>query len=159
MFWKKNRLKKAYNEGMIAIQLSLYEIFVSILKDDLGNQFSDSKIKEAAGITVNKLGLKPDDRPDPGEVNDQLACSLYTIKNLTLIKEARAMILLFDYYFSDKAYKDRYEKAKDVCGESFETMTSLIDIEKTSVKTIRSISAAMSNKLNETALIDIRKQL
>jgi len=55
MFWGKIKLKKAYNEGITAIQLSLYEIFVSILKDELSNQYSETKIKEAAAITVNKL--------------------------------------------------------------------------------------------------------
>jgi len=158
MFLGKNKLKKAYNEGLMAIQLSLYEIFVSILKDELSNQYSETEIKEAAAITVNKLGFRPEDRPDPVQAGDKLANSISGIKELTMIKEATAMILLFDYFISDKADKGRYEKAKILSGSAFETMMNLLDIDKTSTSKIRSISAAMSNKLHETALLDIRNR-
>ena len=159
MFWGKNKFKKAYNEGLMAIQLSLYEIFVSILKDELGNEYSGPEIKEAAAITVNKLGIRPDNRPDPALANDKLARSISGITELTMIKEATAMILLFDYFISDKTDTERYEKAKNLSGSAFETMMSLLVIDKTSTRKIRSISAAMSNKLHETALLDIRKGL
>lgn len=159
MFWGKNKLKKAYNEGLMAIQLSLYEIFVSILKDELSNEYSETEIKDAAAITVNKLGIRPEDRPDPAIANDKLARSISSITGLTMIKEATAMILLFDYFISDKTDKERYEKAKNLGGGAFETMMNLLDIDKTSAKKIRSISAAMSNKLHETALFDIRNRI
>jgi len=75
-----------------------------------------------------------------------------------MIKEVTAMILLFDYFISDKTDKERYEKAKIFSGSAFETKMNLLDIDKTSARQIRSISAAMSNKLHETALLDIRNR-
>lgn len=120
---------------MIDIQLSLYEIFISILKDDIGNHYSIEKIKEAVAITVNKLKLKDDDRPDQLMANDDLSKSLFCIKELTMIKEATAIILLFDYYHSEKTLIENYEKAKNIIDyNTFKNIDGLIDIDKTSTK-------------------------
>ena len=159
MFWKKNKLKKVYQKGMVDIQLSLYEIFISVLKDDIGDRYSIEKIKEAAAITVNKLGLKHDDRPDPLTANDDLSKSLSCIKELTMIKEATAIILLFDYYYSEKKLTKHYRKAKNIIdSNTFKIIDDLIKIDRTSAKKILSLSSAISSKLQETANIDISKQ-
>lgn len=67
---KKKRIKKEYDAGAKALQLSLYEVIISILKNDLGTNYPIGKIKNAAAITVNKFGLRIDSRPDPLENSD-----------------------------------------------------------------------------------------
>lgn len=159
MFWGKKKLKKSYAEGLTAIQMSLYEVIVSILQDELSNDYSDFELKEAAAITVNKLGLRPEDRPDPASSSNKLANSLSNIKELTMIKEASALIFLFDYFISDKIDIARYEKAKKLGGPDFENIMTLLDIDNASAHKIRSIAVSMSNKLHEIASFDIRKNL
>ena len=139
--------------------MSLYEIIVSILQDELSGHYSAEDLKEAAAITVNRLGLRPEDRPDPSLTNDKLASALINIKELTMIKEASSLILLFDYFISDKTDTARYEEAKKFGGSDFENILTLLDIDSTSAHKIRSIAIAMSNKLYEIASFDIHKNL
>jgi hypothetical protein len=159
MFWRKKRLKKSYSEGLTAIQMSLYAVIVSILQDELSGHYSSEDLKEAAGITVNMLGLRPENRPDPSLSNDKLGTVLSDIKGLTMIKEATSLILLFDYFISDKTDTARYEEAKKIGGPDFETIYNLVDIDRTSANKIRSIAAAMSNRLHEISSFDIRNAL
>lgn len=160
MFWnRKKKFKKAYSEGLTAIQLSLYEVITSILQDELSEQYSDNDLKEAAAITVNRLGKRPEDRPDPSLLKDKLANAISTIKELTLIKEAASLILLFDYFISDKADIERFEESKKLGGPDFETIYNLLDIDNTNVKKIRSIAIAISNRLHEISSFDIRDAL
>ncbi len=159
MFWGKKRLKKVYAEGLTAIQMSLYEVIVSILHDELKEQYSADELKEAAAITVNRLGIRPGNRPDPSHSKDKLADAITNIKELTMIKEAVSLILLFDYFLSDKTDTARYEKAKKLGGPDFETIKNMVDIDRTSAKQIRSIAVALSNKLHEISSFDIRTTL
>jgi hypothetical protein len=159
MFWRKKRLKKSYSEGLTGIQMSLYAAIVSILRDKLSGYYSSEDLKEAAAVTVNRLGLRTEKRPDPSLSNDRLGTALSDIKGLPMIKEATSLILLFDYFISDKADTARYEKAKKIGGPDFETICNLIDIDSTSANKIRSIAAAMSNKLHEISSFDIRNAL
>ena len=159
MFWRKKRLKKSYSEGLTAIQMSLYAVIVSILQDELSGHYSSEDLKEAAGITVNMSGLRPENRPDPSLSNDKLGTVLSDIKGLTMIKEAISLILLFDYFISDKTDAARYEEAKKIGGPDFETIYNLVDIDRTSANKIRSIAAAMSNRLHEISSFDIRNAL
>jgi len=159
MFWSKKKLKKSYAEGLTAIQMSLYEVIVSILQGELSNDYSEVELKEAAGITVNKLGLRPEERPDPALSSNKLANSLSVIKALTMIKEASALIFLFDYFISDKTDTARYEKAKELGGSDFENIVTLLDIDNTSAQKIKSVAVTMSNKLHEIAFFDIRNNL
>ena len=159
MFWRKKRLKKSYSEGLTAIQMSLYAVIVSILQDELSGHYSSEDLKEAAGITVNMSGLRPENRPDPSLSNDKLGTVLSDIKGLTMIKEAISLILLFDYFISDKTDVARYEEAKKIGGPDFKTIYNLVDINRTSANKIRSIAAAMSNRLHEISSFDIRNAL
>lgn len=159
MFWGKKRLTKSYSEGLTAIQMSLYEVIVSILQDELSGHYSSEDLKEAAAITVNRLGLRPEKRPDPSLSNDKLASVISEIKGLTMIKEASSLILLFDYFISEKSDVTRYEEAKKSGGPDFDTISNLLDIDKTSTNEIRSIAAAMSNRLHEISSFDIRGAL
>jgi hypothetical protein len=76
-----------------------------------------------------------------------------------MIKEATSLILLFDYFISDKTDTARYEEAKKIGGPDFETIYNLVDIDRTSANKIRSIAAAMSNRLHEISSFDIRNAL
>lgn len=159
MFWKKKRLTKSYSEGLTAIQASLYTVIVSMLQDELSGNYSSKDLKDAAAITVNMLGLRPENRPDPSLSSDKLGIVLSNIKGLTMIKEATSLILLFDYFISDKANTARYEEAKKMGGPDFETIYNLVDIDRTSANKIRHIAVAMSNRLLEIASFDIRNAL
>ena len=159
MFWKKKRLKKSYSEGLTAIQASLYTVIVSMLQDELSESYSSKDLKDAAVIIVNMLGWRPEDRPDPSLSSDKLGIVLSHIKGLTMIKEATSLILLFDYFISDKANTAKYEEAKKIGGPDFEVIYKQVDIDRTSTNKIRYIVAAMSNKLLEIASFDIRNAL
>jgi len=139
--------------------MSLYTVIASILQDELSGHYSSEDLKEAAGITVNMLGLRPENRPDPSLSNDKLGTVLSDIKRLTMIKEATSLILLFDYFISDKTDTARYEEAKKIEGPDFETINNLVDIDRTSSNKIRSVAAAMSNRLHEITSFDIRNAL
>jgi hypothetical protein len=159
MFWKKKRLKKSYSESLTEIAASLYTVIVSMLQDALSESYSSKELKDAATITVNILGHRPEDRPDPSLSRDKLGIALSHIKGLTMIKEATSLILLFDYFISDKVNTARYEEAKKIGGQDFENIYNLVDIDRTSTIKIRYIGAAMSNKLLEIASFDIRNAL
>ena len=159
MLWRKKRLKKSYSQGLTALQMSLYEVIVSILQDKLSGQYSSEDLKEAVAITVNKMGLRPENRPDPSLSNDKLGTVLSDIKGLTMIKEATSLILLFDYLISDRTDTARYEQAKKIGGPDFESIDNLVDIDRTSADKIRSIAASMSNRLHEISSFDIGNAL
>jgi len=159
MLWRKKRLKKSYSQGLTAIQMSLYAVIVSILQNELSGHYSSEDLKEAAAITVNILGLRPENRPDPSLSNDKLGAVLSDIKGLTMIKEAISLILLFDYFISDRTDTARYEQAKKIGGPDFESIENLVDIDRTSADKIRSIAASMSNRLHEISSFDIQNAL
>ena len=159
MFWRKKKLKKNYSAGLTTIMVSLYGVIVSILQDELSEHYSTEDLKNAAGITVNKMVLRPEDRPDPSLSNDKLASLISELKELTMIKEAASLVLLFYYFISDKTDTARYEEAKELGGPDFETINSLLDIDKTSANKIESIAVAMSNRLSEISSFDIRNAL
>ena len=103
--------------------------------------------------------LSPEDRPDPSLSNDKLASLISELKELTMIKEAASLVLLFDYFISDKTDTARYEEAKKLGGPDFETINSSLDIDKTSANKIQSIAAFMTNTLNEISSFDIRNMI
>ncbi len=154
--FRKKRVKSAYDLATRALQLSLYEIIVSILKDELGKDYPIEKIKDAAAVTVNKLGLRHDSRSSPLDNNDDLAKSLSNIIELTMIKEAVALILFFSYFTTEKTEEKYLEKAKELRCSDFETIYKMLDIDTTSPDKIKRIASAISNKLHEAASFDIR---
>ena len=155
MFWRKKKLKKSYSEGLTGIMVGLYGVIVSILQDELGGHYSIEDLKNAAAITVNKMVLRSEDRPDPSLSNDKLASLISSIKELTMIKEASSLVILFDYFISDKTDTARYEEAKKLGGPDFATINSLVDIDKASANKIQSIAETTGKKLLETASLDI----
>jgi len=156
LFSKKKRIKREYDQAIKALQLSLYEVIISTLEDELGRDYSIEKIKNAAAITVNKLGLRPESRPDPLDSNDDLSRSLSEIIELTLAKEAVALILLFSYFFSEKTEEQYLQKAKNLECNDFETIYNLVDIDRTSPAKVREIGSAISNGLHEIATSGIK---
>ena len=158
-FFRKKRIKKEYDIGTTALQMSLYEVIISIMKDELGSTYSIEKIKNAAAITVNKFGLRPDSRPDPFVNNDKLAKSLRGIVELTLVKEAFALILLFTYFMRDKKEEQYLDEAKKMDCSDFETVYNMMDIDQTTPNKVRELASAISNKIHETSNFDIRNTL
>jgi hypothetical protein len=69
------------------------------------------------------------------------------------------LILLFDFFISEKTDIARYEEAKKLAGPDFETISNLLDIDNTSANKIQSIASAMSNRLHEISFFDIRNAL
>ena len=159
VFLRKRRIKKEYDIGATALQLSLYEVIISILKDGLGSTYPIEKIKNAAAITVNKLGLRPEMRPDPLLSNDKLAISLRGIIELTMIKEAVALILLFTYFMGEEKEEQYLDKAKRMDCSDFEAIYNMMDIDQTTPNKVRGLASAISNKIHEISNIDIRKAL
>ncbi|ACL03161.1 hypothetical protein Dalk_1461 [Desulfatibacillum aliphaticivorans] len=155
----KKSVKKEYEIGTTALQLSLYEVLISILKDELGSSYSIEKIKNAAAITVNRLGLRTESRPDPLEANDELAKSLRGIIELSLIKEAIALILLFTYFMGDKKEKQYLDEAKKLDCSEFETIYNMMDIDQTTPKKVKELASAISHRIHEIANFDIRNDL
>jgi hypothetical protein len=156
---RKKKLKEAYRKGIVALQLNLYEIFVSVLKDEVGRYYPIDTIKNAVAITVNKMGLRPESRPNPIDTDDKLAKSLSDLKELTMIKEAVSLILLFDYFISEKTDKKLLERAKELGGADFPVIKNMMDIEKTSVSKIHELTRSLSNRLHQIAFYDIRDNL
>ncbi len=155
----KKRLRKEYQNAIIALQLSLYEVIVSILKDELHKDYSIDEIKNAAAITVNNLGLRPEPRPNPLDNNDNLAKVLSRILDLTLIKEAAALILIFSYFLTNKKQEKYLSKTRSLNCSDFEIIYDILDIDKTTVAKIREIAYSIADMLHKTAQIDIRKSL
>lgn len=158
-FFRKKRIKKEYDIGATALQMSLYEVIISIMKDELGSTYPIEKIKNAAAITVNKFGLRPDSRPDPLVNNDKLAKSLRGIVELTMVKEAFALILLFTYFMRDKKEEQYLDEAKKMDCSDFETIYNMMDIDQTTPNKVRELASAISNKIHETSNFDIRNTL
>lgn len=156
LFSKTKRIKREYDQAIKALQLSLYEVIISILKDELGRDYSIEKIKNAAAITVNKLGLRPDSRPNPLDSNDDLSKSLSEIIELTLVKEAVALILLLSYFFTEKTEERYLQKAKEQECNDFETIYNMLDIDRTTPAKVRQIGSEISNRLHEVTKFDIR---
>jgi len=156
---KEKRIRKEYENATKALQLSLYEVIVSILKDELNEEYSIDRIKNAAAITVNNLGLRPESRPDPLGSNDNLAKSLSKIINSTLIKEAATLILIFSYFLIDKKEEKYLIKAKSLNCSDFEIIYNMLDIDKTTLAKVRKLASSIANKLHETAQINIMKNL
>ncbi len=157
--FRKKSIKKEYDIGATALQMSLYEVIISIVKDELGSTYPIEKIKNAAAITVNKLGLRPETRPDPLVNNDKLAKSLRGIVELTMIKEAVALILLFTYFMGDKKEEKYLDEATKLDCSDFETIYNTMDIDQTTPNKVRGLASAISNKIREISNFDIRKAL
>ena len=156
---KKKRIRNEYEKATKVLQLSLYEVIISVLKDELNEEYNIDQIKNAAAIAVNNLGLRPESRPNLLNDNDNLAKSLSKIINTTLIKEAAALILIFSYFLTNKKEEKYLTKAKNLNCSDFETIYNMLDIDKTTLAKVRNIASSISNKLHETAQIDIMKNL
>jgi len=158
-FFSKKKIKKEYDAGAGALQLSIYEVIISIMKDEIGSTCPIEQIKDAAAITVNRFGLRPDSRPDPLANNDNLAKSLQAIVDLTLVKEAFSLILLFIYFMGDKKEEQYYDEAKKMECSDFETIYNMIDIDQTTPEKVREIASVISNKIHKISNFDIRTTL
>lgn len=158
-FFRKKRIKKEYDIGATALQMSLYEVIISIMKDELGSTYPIEEIKTAASVTVNRFGLRHDSRPDPFANDDGLAKSLRGIVELTSVKEAFALVLLFTYFMGDKKEDQYLNEAKKMECSDFEIIYNIIDIDRTTPNKVRELASTISNKIHEISNFDIRNIL
>jgi len=96
---------KAYEDGRYAIQIGLFKVMTSIIKDTLGTENLDI-IKKSVTNVINRETLRPEDRPDPKGKNSKLANELINICGLQMIKEAFATILILDVCLGEIKSKD-----------------------------------------------------
>ena len=155
-FLEKTPLDNAYEQGITTLQLGLYAVFVSVLKDELGDLYPIGELKGAAANTINRMCIRPDLRPDPLARQDKLSASLAKLAETTLVKEAVTLILLYDYYLGGKKDEMRLRKARNLSGPSIADIERRVDPQEEHASYILDLATALAGGLSSIAHFDLR---
>ncbi len=153
---RNRKLVEAYKGAADSLILSLYKLFVSILRDDCARICDDDTIKSAAAFAINEMCRRPDKRKEnPANSHSELLDAIGHIKQLTMITEACALIILFDYYASASHQPQALEAARSIGGPDFGAIERMTDPGKANPKMIGRLSWKFCRHFLETAQFDI----
>ncbi|NQV36851.1 MAG: hypothetical protein HQ509_02465 [Candidatus Marinimicrobia bacterium] len=158
MFSKIKNLMNAYQQCREELIVSLYRVMCSVLDDTYGHD-SSVNIKRSVGAVINIETLREESSPDPRLGGSQFDKDLESLSKLTAIQEAFAIIIMLDVSLGeikdlDESYR-RLDIARNLAGDSFNHIKSLIDPQFTNEKIVKKELGIISSKLIEISNYNI----
>jgi len=132
----------------------MYNVITSIIIDLFKNEYSEDELKDNAANIINRMTFRNETRPDPRNLNNDLANELMDISSRQLIKEAVSMVLILDNYIGDFngiRNLDCINEAKKLGGNLTDLIIDKLNPSKSKPEEIYTLCLKMSMTLNSIA--------